>query len=271
MVSDETTTRGRARISSNLQELGGRLTAHDLEATTAAILKGQPESSDLEDSLRASLERTRSGETAGERKRALRKIMRAARKSAGTFDGSDTASNLWASLQRELAALRTEESSRLHSQSNLDRSAKSSGGTTRAGGQGTSLIAFEALPGELDLSHFLAEVQAKVWLPVISAAGGTPLSELPIGFTSEGEPQRVDVSADLIIVPALAIDEAGARLGQGGGWYDRALETVKRKSPSAPVFAAIPSYAFLAAGTIPTEPHDMRIDGVITERGWVLL
>lgn len=67
--------------------------------------------------------------------------------------------------------------------------------------------------------------------------------------------------ADLIVIPALAASADGTRLGQGGGWYDRAL---MHRSPGVPVVAAIFDDEVLEAGIIPAEPHDVPIDAIVT-------
>lgn len=68
-------------------------------------------------------------------------------------------------------------------------------------------------------------------------------------------------NADLILVPALAAGLDGARLGQGGGWYDRALP---HHRSTAPVVAVVFDDEVLAPGAIPLEPHDAQIDAIIT-------
>jgi 5-formyltetrahydrofolate cyclo-ligase len=65
---------------------------------------------------------------------------------------------------------------------------------------------------------------------------------------------------DLIIVPVLGFDERNQRLGLGGGYYDRFLATQQ----SALKIGLAYSWAFLPAG-LPNEPHDIRLDKVITE------
>lgn len=67
--------------------------------------------------------------------------------------------------------------------------------------------------------------------------------------------------ANLIIIPALAASADGARLGQGGGWYDRALT---HRFPGVPVVAVIFDDEVLDPGEIPTEAHDVPIDAIIT-------
>ena len=66
--------------------------------------------------------------------------------------------------------------------------------------------------------------------------------------------------ADVVLAPALAVDTAGRRLGQGGGCYDRALARVAAQTPVlAVVFAEE-----VVPGPLPEEPHDRRVAGVVT-------
>jgi 5-formyltetrahydrofolate cyclo-ligase len=67
--------------------------------------------------------------------------------------------------------------------------------------------------------------------------------------------------ADLVLAPALAVDRAGRRLGQGGGSYDRALER-----SGAPVVAIVFDEEVLDE-PIPVEPHDRPVAGVLTPGG----
>jgi 5-formyltetrahydrofolate cyclo-ligase len=66
---------------------------------------------------------------------------------------------------------------------------------------------------------------------------------------------------DVVIVPALAIDYRGVRLGQGGGSFDRALPKF-----SGWKVALIDSVCF-TNDELPDEPHDIRVDAVATELG----
>lgn len=73
--------------------------------------------------------------------------------------------------------------------------------------------------------------------------------------------------ADFVIAPALAVDTNGVRLGQGGGWYDRALS---HRKPDATVVAVVfPEEVYDAASRpLPAEPHDVLIDAVVTTEGY---
>jgi 5-formyltetrahydrofolate cyclo-ligase len=70
-------------------------------------------------------------------------------------------------------------------------------------------------------------------------------------------------AARLILTPALAVDQLGNRLGQGGGSYDRALA---RRHPDAVVVAVVNDQEY-AGSLLPSEAHDVRVDGVITPQG----
>jgi 5-formyltetrahydrofolate cyclo-ligase len=90
-----------------------------------------------------------------------------------------------------------------------------------------------------------------------SYEGPDSLTAGPRGLLEPTEPPRgvtAITSADLVIVPALAADVSGARLGRGGGSYDRAL---------ARVGPAIPTVALLYDGElrdqVPSGPHDVAV------------
>jgi 5-formyltetrahydrofolate cyclo-ligase len=85
---------------------------------------------------------------------------------------------------------------------------------------------------------------------------GTP--ELPAEAVSE---------ADVVLVPALAVDTTGMRLGQGGGWYDRVLPLVRA---DARIIALVfPDEVYDAeVRPLPWEPHDRRVPTVATPAGW---
>lgn len=69
-------------------------------------------------------------------------------------------------------------------------------------------------------------------------------------------------AAHLVIVPALAVDERGSRLGRGGGSYDRALARV---APGRPVIALLYDGELLA--DVPVQAHDRPVSAAITPSG----
>jgi len=71
--------------------------------------------------------------------------------------------------------------------------------------------------------------------------------------------------ADVVIVPALAVDTSGTRLGQGGGWYDRALADA---NPDAPIVALTFAGELRdETHSLPREAHDVTVHAVITPQG----
>jgi 5-formyltetrahydrofolate cyclo-ligase len=92
---------------------------------------------------------------------------------------------------------------------------------------------------------------------------GTPL--YPAGYgTLAPDEQSPLVEPDVILMPLLAIDRRGTRLGYGGGYYDRTLAQMGKQ-------ARLVGLAFAAQeiDEIPREVHDIPLDAVVTENGVV--
>ncbi|MDR1078705.1 MAG: 5-formyltetrahydrofolate cyclo-ligase [Propionibacteriaceae bacterium] len=70
--------------------------------------------------------------------------------------------------------------------------------------------------------------------------------------------------ADLIVLPGLAGTPGGARLGQGGGWYDRALAWAR---PTSPRWLLLNASEVL--DRLPGDPWDQPVDALVTELGWI--
>lgn len=136
---------------------------------------------------------------------------------------------------------------------------------------------FVPTPLEPDMSLVLGLFE-RALLPVLRDEAGAPLGEPRWGLWEAGRalvtlgrpPAQPDgeargaeslKEADLIVIPALAASVDGTRLGQGGGWYDRALA---HRSPGTPIVAAIFDDEVLEAGIIPAEPHDIPVDAIVT-------
>ncbi|SER10153.1 5-formyltetrahydrofolate cyclo-ligase [Solimonas aquatica] len=70
---------------------------------------------------------------------------------------------------------------------------------------------------------------------------------------------------DVMLLPLLGFDAHGTRLGAGGGYYDRYLQTPRPlRRPLLVGYA----YAIQEFDTLPREPWDVRLDAVLSERGW---
>lgn len=90
-----------------------------------------------------------------------------------------------------------------------------------------------------------------------SYEGPGSLAPGPHGLLQPAEPARgpgTVARADVVLVPALAVDLSGNRLGRGGGSYDRALARV---SPQVPAIALLYDEELLPR--VPVEPHDQRV------------
>lgn len=78
-------------------------------------------------------------------------------------------------------------------------------------------------------------------------------------------PDAPIVQPTVLIVPLLAFDAFGQRLGQGGGYYDRTLGSLRAQNPRLRAYGY--AYASQQIEAVPTEPFDQKLDGVMTERG----
>ncbi len=91
-----------------------------------------------------------------------------------------------------------------------------------------------------------------------------PESDLVRGSMGIPEPSRHLIAVapeeiDWALVPGLAFDDRGFRLGRGGGYYDRLLPTLR---PDAPRWAL--AYDCQWVESLPTEPHDQPLDGIVS-------
>jgi 5-formyltetrahydrofolate cyclo-ligase len=124
----------------------------------------------------------------------------------------------------------------------------------------------------LPLLQKLAEAGARLALPAIAGRGkplimrawefGAPLDRGQWGIR-EPKPEAPEVEPDILLVPLLAFDREGFRLGYGAGYYDM---TIHRLRGLKPVTAIGIAFAAQEVPKIPTTPRDERLDLVLTER-----
>ena len=74
------------------------------------------------------------------------------------------------------------------------------------------------------------------------------------------------VLPDVILVPLVAADRRGFRIGQGGGHYDRTLEALRRQKPVRAIGLA---FDVQLVDTLPAEAHDQRLDALATPSLWL--
>lgn len=96
-------------------------------------------------------------------------------------------------------------------------------------------------------------------------AEGDPLAPDACGIASPLA-AAPEVTPDLIIAPLLAFDRSGGRIGQGGGHYDRTLAAIRARRP---VFVLGLAYAGQEVARLPLEPHDQRLDAILTEMAYI--
>jgi 5-formyltetrahydrofolate cyclo-ligase len=116
-------------------------------------------------------------------------------------------------------------------------------------------------PGSVELIASLQAAGVQVLLPVRQP--DNDLDWVSAADRSVALGLDVIARADLVLVPALAVDFHGTRLGRGGGSYDRALARV---GVSVPVAALI--YADELVAQLPAEPWDRPVTAVVTPDGW---
>ena len=143
------------------------------------------------------------------------------------------------------------------------------------GGVGT-LAAFvpdPTEPGAGRLPDAYTELGARVLLPVIPSEGRTRDwavydGELELGRFGLHQPPGPRLgptaieAADAVVVPALAVDRFGIRLGRGGGYYDRALVHAR---PEAVLVTVV--FDDERVDELPREPHDRPVRAVVTPSG----
>ena len=128
-------------------------------------------------------------------------------------------------------------------------------------------------PGHGRLPAAFTQLGARVLLPVVPAEGAELGWAVDTGRLAPGrfgllEPvgHRLGATAvgtaDVVVVPALAVSRDGVRLGRGRGYYDRALRHVR---PGAVLVAVVFDDELL--DELPAEPHDVRVTAVVTPSG----
>ncbi|MFC8689144.1 5-formyltetrahydrofolate cyclo-ligase [Brevibacillus porteri] len=141
-----------------------------------------------------------------------------------------------------------------------------------------AIMAFHPFGDELDILPFLHEAKKRgqdIWLPLTNIAErrlipyrytGPHMLKQGVYGIWEPDPtlaEEADVSKlDAIIVPGVAFDSQGGRMGYGGGYYDRFLATLKK----LPFLVGV-GYSIQVVEHVPLEPHDVLLDAVVTEKG----
>lgn len=143
-----------------------------------------------------------------------------------------------------------------------------------------AIMAFHPFGDELDILPFMQEAMKRgqeIWLPLTNVA---QLRLIPYRYTGpqmlkqgvygiwEPDPDQAE-KADLsrleaILVPGVAFDSRGGRMGYGGGYYDRFLATLEK----LPFLAGV-GFGMQVVEEVPLEPHDILLDALVCEKGFL--
>jgi 5-formyltetrahydrofolate cyclo-ligase len=139
---------------------------------------------------------------------------------------------------------------------------------------GAIVSGFSPLKSEINpvpLMRRLADAGAKLALPVVAGKGkplimrawsfGEPLDAGVWGIRQPRQ-EAAEVAPDILIVPLLAFDRSGHRLGYGAGYYDMTINALRARKPITAIGIA---FAAQEITSVPTTPRDARLDLVLTE------
>lgn len=144
----------------------------------------------------------------------------------------------------------------------------------RALPDGKVVALYQAIGAEVPtdgLARLLMDQGRTLCLPVVTMRDRPMLFRQwvpgdPLEQDAAGCPAPLDLAAeitpDLVITPLVAFDRRGYRLGQGGGYYDRTFAVLDQALRIGLAFAG------QEVDELPTEPHDIRLHGILTENGY---
>ena len=141
---------------------------------------------------------------------------------------------------------------------------------------GTVVSGYSPIRNEIDptpLMLKLALAGARLALPVINARGKSltfrawsPSDRLVLGSLGipEPSPAAAELVPDIMLVPLAAFDRRGERIGYGKGHYDRAI--ARLAADGRPLTTIGLAFACQEVERVPSEPHDRRLDWILTDR-----
>lgn len=143
----------------------------------------------------------------------------------------------------------------------------------------TRISAYFAVRGEIDMGPLIERAGAagkQIYLPVLDGdyllfapwAPGEPLEKRPLGLLEPAVPRSALIEPrelDLALVPLVAFDAAGNRLGMGGGYYDRSFAFL-RDGATRPVFCGV-AHERQRVAALDAEAWDVPLHMVATDAG----
>ena len=189
-----------------------------------------------------------SSQSIAERKAGLRRLVLARRKAANAREGSEAGLKLVANAQKRLPS------------------------------DPAVVSGFWPVRAEIDVRPLLDALRARGWqvaLPVV-VENGAPLifrawnegDAMDEGAFRIPEPQQSakELTPTVMLVPLVAFDADGFRLGYGGGFYDRSIE--KLSSAGAPLTVIGCAFDAQEVVRVPREAHDRQLDAILTPSRW---
>jgi len=145
----------------------------------------------------------------------------------------------------------------------------------------TRIACYLANDGEADLAPLVERLWAigrDVFLPVLHGPrlwflpydAGTELALNRYRIPEPDRPPRERVAPfalDWAMMPLVAFDAAGHRLGMGGGYYDRTFAYRRGRAWRKPLLVGV-AYELQRVPALTPEPWDVALDAIVTERGW---
>lgn len=137
---------------------------------------------------------------------------------------------------------------------------------------------YHAVGTEFDPAFVLARLQAhgaRLALPVtvdrhgplVFRLAGDPADFVPDLLGVPSPPMEApEATPDLLIAPVIAFDNRGGRLGQGGGYFDRTIAALRKRST---IFVIGLALSGQEVARVPREPHDQRLDAILTEKAYM--
>jgi 5-formyltetrahydrofolate cyclo-ligase len=183
----------------------------------------------------------------------------------------------WSSVKQTKRALRLDVIARRDALSERDRAAASLAIADRVAAlpearEARSAMAFWSFGSEVDTGPLIERLVAGgkiVALPRIEGSDvvpvtfvpGEPTTETSFGAMEPAGGRELDPSElDLVIVPGVAFDRSGNRLGFGAGYYDRFLPRTRAGVPKIAI-----GFALQVLPEVPTGRTDHRVDAIVTE------
>lgn len=147
--------------------------------------------------------------------------------------------------------------------------------------QAKKIACYIANDNEIELSDIINQsyqLKKEIYLPVMSDQNNMLFYEINAETKFKKNKFKIDEpiidnqkpispeALDLILIPLVAFDVHGNRLGRGAGYYDRALQSLRNQSHQKKTYLVGVAYAFQKIDCVPTESHDVPLDWVITEK-----